>query len=240
MGGAGEISPLLSMEKNVCIVHFNTPELTRATIRSVWKHTPDAKITVFDNSDSIPFGHMDGVTVLDNTNGQLIDFNAMICEYPNRKRSDNNYGSAKHCRSVDYLMDLFEDGFLLLDSDVLVTNDVSCLFDWSVAWVGQSHVSGKHRINIDRLYPFCCFINSKLCKEFGIRYFDSNHMWQLAGDGIGGWYDTGAWFLHSARHLPHKRIKILDYIVHYGGGSFRKDKNITPKEWLHKYRKYYE
>lgn len=228
------------MEKNVCIVHFNTPELTRFTVLSLLKHTPDCKVTILDNSDSMPFVKMDGISVLDNTNGQLIDYERMISEHPGRANSYNDYGSAKHCRAVDYLLDLFDDGFLLLDSDVIVKRDVSPLFDSDVIWVGQPHISVKHRINIPRLYPFCCFINTRMCKKNGIRYFDGEHMWQLSDDVKGKWYDTGAWFLHATRKLPHRRINIFDYIVHYGGGSFRKNKKQTKNDWLRKYRMYYE
>lgn len=227
------------MEKNVCIVHFNTPELTRATIRSVLKHTPDCLVTIFDNSDSVPFGQMESVTVLDNTRGRLVDFGEMISEHPDRVDSDNGYGSAKHCRSVDYLMDRFDEGFLLLDSDVLVIRDVSSLFDETVSWAGQPHVSRKHPVNVPRLYPFCCFINTRMCRDNSVRYFDSRHMWQLSR-GRGRWFDTGAWFLEATKGLPHREIRIADYIVHYGGGSFRKDKKETPEKWLNKYRKYYE
>ena len=62
------------MERNVCTVNFNTPELTRAAILSLWKHTPGCQVTVFDNSDRLPFGTMDGVRVIDNTRGRVVDF----------------------------------------------------------------------------------------------------------------------------------------------------------------------
>lgn len=224
--------------KNVCIVHFNTPELTRATIRSLWKHTPDCNVTVFDNSDRIPFGTMDGVAVIDNTHGQVIDFDLMVSSFPYREVSDNGYGSAKHCRSVDYLLDLFKDGFLLLDSDVLVTRDVSSLFDDEVVWVGQPHTTRKHEVCVPRLYPFCCYINTRMCREHCIRYFDKNHMWQLSA-GVGRWYDTGAWFLEASQQLPTRSIKVKDYVLHYGGASFRNDKQESVCEWLRKNSKYY-
>ena len=40
---------------DVLIIHYNTPELTAAAIRSLWKHTPGARVTVFDNSDKRAF-----------------------------------------------------------------------------------------------------------------------------------------------------------------------------------------
>ena len=221
------------------IVHYNTPVLTDATIRSIWKHTPDAKITVFDNSDKYPLREIDGVTVIDNTKEQVLDFDEMIASFPNRKESGTGYGSAKHCYTVDYCMDLFKDGFVLLDSDVLVKKDLSDLFDESVCWVGQPHLSVKHAVGIVRLYPFCCFINTDLCAENNIRYFDRNHMWELSDPPIGCWYDTGAWFLEATKYLPHREIPVSEYVEHYGRGSWSKGK-ISPEVWLRKYSVYYE
>ena len=39
----------------VCIVHYNTQRLTECAIRSLWRHTPDARVVIFDNSDRAPF-----------------------------------------------------------------------------------------------------------------------------------------------------------------------------------------
>ena len=55
------------MEKNVCIVHYNTPVLTEAVIKSIRKRTPDVHITIFDNSDRYPFRKTDDVDIIDNT-----------------------------------------------------------------------------------------------------------------------------------------------------------------------------
>lgn len=226
------------MEKNVLIINFNTPELTEAAVRSVQKHTPDCKITVFDNSDKRPFIPMDGVSVIDNTHGQEIDFDKYIGSFPDRRRSDNNYGSAKHCKTVDYCFRYFEDGFVLLDSDVLVRKDITPLFDLSVMWVGQSHTSRKHPVNIRRLYPFCCFINTRMCEDNGVRYFEPDHVWQLSCDPTGTWYDTGAWFYHASRDFPHREIRICDYIVHLGSASFRKNVSEMSR-WLEENSRYY-
>lgn len=61
--------------KTVAVVHFNTPELTRAAILSIRKHGgADYRYVVFDNSDRRPFGKMDGVEVIDNTKGKYVNF----------------------------------------------------------------------------------------------------------------------------------------------------------------------
>ena len=227
------------MRKEVLIVHYNTSELTKAAVLSVWKHTPDARITVFDNSDRKKFVHMDGVNIIDNTEGAVLDFEKMIESFPNRKPSDNGYGSAKHCYTVDYCMDLFEDGFVLLDSDVLVKKDISCLFDENVMWVGEPHTTKKHPVKIPRIYPFCCFINTRKCRENGIRFFNPNYMWQLSDSEIGRWYDTGAWFYNATRGYPSRTILVNEYVVHFGGASFRKLTGNAPEEWLKKNLMYY-
>ena len=227
------------MEKNVCIIHYNTPELTRATIMSVLKHTPDCRIVLFDNSDRRPFVSIDGVRIIDNTKGLEIDFDKLIESFPGRRESDNNYGSAKHCYTVNYCFKFFDDGFLLLDPDVLVKNDLTPLFDDSVIWVGKPHKTKKHKVNIERLYPFCCYINTRICKDNGIHYFDNNHMWQLSGTDRGSWYDTGAWFLEATRQFDSRVIYLGDYITHYGSASFRKTDVNNWKEWLEMNKRYW-
>lgn len=41
-------------DMRVAIVHYNTPKLTAAAVRSLWKHTPGVRVTVLDNSDRLP------------------------------------------------------------------------------------------------------------------------------------------------------------------------------------------
>ena len=61
--------------------------MTTAAIRSLWKHHPDCRVVIFDNSDKEPFGHSEEplgtVAVIDNTRGQLIDFEKEL-ERPRR------------------------------------------------------------------------------------------------------------------------------------------------------------
>ena len=228
------------MEKNVCIVHFNTPELTRATIRSVWKHTPDCKVTVFDNSNSLPFGQMDGVAVIDNTKGQLLDFKEFLSHYPHREPSPNRWASAKHSKTIDFLFRFFPHGFVLLDSDILVKKDISDLFDDRCLFVGKIREGGGDRNNRNpRLLPFLCWINSGMCLDNGIRFFDGRRSWKLHRGGPDTWYDTGGSFLQDclASGLPVRNVDIDDYMVHFYGGSY---KNKDWRAWLDQYRELYE
>jgi len=228
------------MEKNVCIIHFNTPELTRATIRSVWKHTPDCRITVFDNSDSIPFGKMDGVLVLDNTRGQLLDFDKFLSRYPRRRPSKNGWASAKHAKTVDCLFSLFPDGFVLMDSDILVRKDITGLFDDRCLFVGKIKEGGCGINNCNsRLLPFLCWLNVKMCSDNDIHFFDGSRSWKLNYGGPGTWYDTGGSFLQDCIRsgLPVRYVDIDDYMIHFYGGSY---KNKDWRAWLDQHRELYE
>lgn len=210
------------MEKRVCIVNFNTPELVRAAILSLWKHTPDAKVTVFDNSTITPCFSMDGVDIIDNTRGGIIDFDEFLSRYPSRTKTYNEWGSAKHCYTVQYLFDLFPAGFVLLDSDVLVKKDISCFFKEDSICAGEVQIK-KDRPS--RLAPFICWINPSMAKQNGIKYFDENRNWKLFPKRT--LYDTGASFLEDCvkANAPKTDLLISEYIIHFNGGSWR------GKEW---------
>ena len=230
------------MEKNVCIVNFNTPELTRAAILSLWKNTPDAKVTVFDNSDKRPFVPMDNVSVINNTKGQVIDFDEFLDRFPDKlNTTNNNWGSAKHCYTIKKLWDYFPGGFVLMDSDVLVKKDISEFFDKTVAFSGQRYVD-KNRVysRNERLLPFICWINVPMCRRYGISYFDEIRNWKLiSSTNPDDWYDTGSSFLIDCmdKNLPYKDIDISDCIIHFGGGSH--SKYGTFHKWLSIYKDLY-
>jgi len=230
------------------IVHYNTPKLTQCAIRSLWKHTPGVHVTVFDNSDRLTFmlknavfvaGNAPLIDVIDNTQGQLIDFGAWLETFPDREPSPgNNYGSAKHCYSVEWLCDHLGEPFLLMDSDVLVRQDVSEFFRHpGCAWAGELGQNVRRRFGYDfrKVQPFLCWLNVPLLREHGIHYFNGEWMWNLTTKKPNHRYDTGAW-LHKAvteAGLPVHELPLRDYIVHLGHGSWR-DKG--PMQWLEEHR----
>ncbi len=219
---------------DVAIVHYNTPTLTEAAIRSLQKQAPGCRVTVWDNSDREPFTATDAapfLRVIDNTKGQLIDWEAFLAQYPEREMGDvskSNFGSAKHSKSVDMLFDLLPDGFLLMDSDVLVMTDVRPLVDRRMALVGGHQV--KHGIGL--LQPFLCWLNVPMLAEHGVRYFDGRHIWALTP---GCRWDTGAWVLHEVmtKGLPWKIADIWHVIVHLGHGSWLGSK---AQAWLERHK----
>ena len=236
------------MNKNVLIVNFNTQMLTDACIKSVNKFSPGCNIYVFDNSDKEPFVNtFDNVTVFDNTEGQIINFDEVLERHAERFESGarvNNFGSIKHCLSIEKCLTLIPDGFVLLDSDVLIKKDFSNLYDEKYIFVGGIERMSRFK---PRVAPFIVYINSKMCNEKGVHYFDENHMFGFNKDTLGDKYDTGCWFYEATEGHDKKIISYNSYIEHYRAGSWLKDarekhhyKRMDPDVWLNRYRKYWD
>ena len=224
--------------KNVAIVHYNTPEITEAAIKSVWKHTPDCNITVFDNSDRRPFGAMDGVSVIDNTKGQVVNFDEMLARYPNKIPTACNWGSEKHIASVEHLWNMFPEGFVLADSDILVKKDFSDFFDDTVAWVGGIEWEPRFWFQAIRLFPFLLWINTPMCNEKRIRFFHEGMVYKMSHNGA-PFYDTAGSFYYDCNNadLPGREVNLDDYILHFGAASCGKD---GWRQWLDVNRNLYE
>ena len=225
------------MQKNVAIVHYNTPELTTAAVLSLWKHTPDAAVTVFDNSDRRPFPPMEGVRLIDNTCGKVVDFQSLIDRYPDKIKTACNFGSEKHIASVDYMFDLFPEGFVLADSDVLFKRDISELFDASVAWYGSIEYEPRFWFQARRCLPFLLWINVPMCKAHGVRFFHDGYVYKLSHKGA-PYYDTGGSFYKECieARLPYIETNIFRFIEHLGGASCHPTKW---KEWLEQHKDLY-
>ena len=227
------------MKKNVAIVHYNTPELTEAVVLSLRKHTPDCSVTVFDNSNEKPFVQMDGVKVIDNTKGQIIDFDKWLASYPAKIPTACDWGSEKHIVSVEMLYNLISDGFVLLDSDALIKRDITPLFDASVAWVGEIERHPQFDFQAMRLYPFILWINVPMCKKAGIHFMREGRIYKVSHTGA-PYYDTAGSFFWDceAAGLHGREIVFSDYVVHLHAGSHhRSEAQIA--NWLHNNRDLY-
>lgn len=225
------------MKKNVVIIHYNTPKLTECLVKSINKFVSGAVIYILDNSDKLPFtAKFDNVTIFDNTKGQIIDFDKWLEGYPNRINSfarNNNYASAKHAYSVEKCMELVPDGFVLIDSDVLLKRDISDLYLEDCTYVAE--VLTQPDGIVKRVCPYLCFINSKLCKEYGVHFFEDDKMHGLFVTRVGDCFDTGAAFYYSASKFKNGTINTQEWCVHYGHGSWNKKGykyTKTPEEWL--------
>lgn len=221
------------MKKDVVIIHFNTPEVTAAAIRSLNKTTPGCKVLVFDNSDERPFVNtFENVTVIDNTKGQLIDFDKWLDGFPDKVKTPNSWASAKHCYSVQWFVNLRKNPFVLMDSDVLLKADITELWSPEHAYVGEVNWKVKRLGEVHpRLLPFLCYVNVRMMHQHGVSYFNPERMYALTDKVPGIGYDTGSWFVEDCqeKQLPFREVKLDDYAVHMKAGSWKKK---DADEWL--------
>ena len=237
-------------EKTIAIVHYNTPELTEAAIKSIRKHGgEDYKVVIFDNSDKRPFKkRMKGVKVLNNREGQIVDFAKELEKYPER---DENigccmgcyFGSDIHMMSVQKLWELLPDGFLLIDSDILVKKNLDWMFQEDECAVGYVHTSRGMRAK-PRLAPLLLWINVPMCVAGGAVFFDPNRAWALhKGSDKRNYWDTGAALLDDIKRLKPQchgvamsRGMLMDYMVHLGSGSWSKNDPTIHQRWLEEHK----
>ena len=236
-------------ERTVAIVHYNTPEITEATIMSLRKHGgEDYKVVLFDNSDERPFKRrIRGVKRIDNTRSQIIDFDKELAKYQDRDTTlgvngSCFFGSAKHMMTIEKLFELIPEGFLLMDSDVLLKKPVDFMFQSDRSAVGhiQTAATSRNPFGIERLMPILCYINVPLCKKIGLHYFDPERCFGLQPGGKknrNNWYDTGASFLEDMRKHPGgvlgRRVDIRPLVEHLKSGSWRHSLK-EQGEWLRK------
>ena len=199
---------------NICIIHYNTPEMTECLIKSINKYVKRSRIFIFDNSDKNVFSYrQSNIIYFDNTKGQFINFdNELVYNYIPLKTGTaylNNYISFKHCISVQKCIELINDNFILLDSDVLIKKDISDIADENAIFSG----SVEHKENsITRVLPFLLYINVNLCKQYNITFFNKNYMHGITSKE-GNKYDTGAYFYKEAKEYNHNIIDINNYLV---------------------------
>lgn len=219
------------------IIHFNTPELTACLCSSIRKLHKDANIIIFDNSTIRPFENIDVLcdVYIDNTKNQLINFDEEFKNYPivDSVYKLNKCGSARHCRTVQWLFDnLDTEEFVLLDSDVLLTRKLDFLEN---KFICSATYEVFPRMK-NRFLPFVTYFNLTKIKENKICYFDEKRMNGLSKQGDP--YDTGASFLEDIvnKKLPYKNINYKNYLVHFRNGSWS---NKSYKSWLIQNKQYW-
>lgn len=243
------------MKQTIAIINFNTPELTEACILSIRKHGGrNYRVVVFDNSDKRPFCvQMQGVEVIDNTCGQVINFEAMLAAFPDRDASIGcakgcDYGSTKHMMTVQKLWELLPDGFVLVESDILLKRDIEEFFDPTHSVYGYHQKAQPHNpFGIGRMLPMLCWMNVPLLTKYGAKYFDPKRTYGLLPGGRqnrNNWYDTGAVLLEdiikNRPNLVGRHIDIREFVEHFGSGSWKNNNLKTQAEWLKQHRNLWE
>jgi hypothetical protein len=223
--------------KKILIVNYNTRFATQCLIKSINKNVKDTYIYVFDNSDKEKFVNIfDNVEVFDNTNGDIINFTEIIKQYHPEytHKTDSIFASFEHCISIQKAIELIDDNFVLIDSDVLIKNDFSHMYQEDKITVGSKQIWG------DRICPVLQYINVKMCKEHNISYYNDYIIGlQEMKDKK---YDTGSYFTEEIinNNLPIGKINIFNYIIHYSGGSRNLEHEISLNDWCYKYKNLWE
>ena len=235
------------MKQHIAIIHFNTPELTVACIHSIRKHGCFWPITIFDNSNERPFTKkMAGVTILDNTKGQIVDFKAELDKFPDKNIQIGGYSaewpSTKHMLSVQKLWELLPDGFILVERypGKERTSAYCGMRIRSRGWSpGCRWPSGPSPV-ADALLSEC----ARAGGANGAKYFDPKRTFGLLADGKdrNNWYDTGgAVVLEDIVKTKPQLVALLythitHFYEHYRHGSWRANNVQAQKNWLEQNR----
>ena len=238
------------MRKTVAIIHYNTPELTMAAIGSLLKNGGGPfRVVVFDNSDQRPFEGATNVQVFDNTRGQIIDFDKELEKYPDRCRDIGcakgcEFGSAKHMMTVQKLWELLPQGFVLMESDILIKKNIDEFFDEGYSVYGYCQKAQPYNpFHIGRMLPMLCWMNVPMLTREGAKYFDPTRTCGLLPGGRqnrNNWYDTGAPLLEDILS-KRPRLKgyhrdIREFVEHFGSGSWQNNSLDTHKTWLERHK----
>lgn len=250
----------MNEKRTVAIIHFNTPELTEACILSLRKQGCDWPVVVFDNSQDISYPSGEGmpertvtsrpfkrrmkcVKVIDNTKGQIIDFDKALQAFPEKHEPHgavNHWGSDRHMMTVEKLFEILPDGFLLVESDILLRQNPDVL--WNEAYSFCGYVQRKQPGNDyhgQRILPMLCYLNVPKFRAEGVHYFDPDRSWMLhkGEDNPQNWYDTGASLLEDVlSHRPRLKglhVDIRPMVTHLGSASWKDGSNLKRQAmWL--------
>lgn len=240
----------------VVIIHYNTPELTCACIGSLlkngglFKNVADMKVVVFDNSDTRPMDTPPtNVIRLDNTQGKIIDFDKELEKYPERCAEIGcakgcEYGSAKHMMTVQKLWELIPNGFILMESDIMIKKSIAHMWNPEYSFVGYYQKAQPYNpFNIGRILPMLCYMNVPLLTKHGARYFDPERTYGLLPGGRqnrNNWYDTGAVMLEDILkkrpHLKGYHEDIRPLVEHYGAASWKNNDLDAQLAWIEQHK----
>ena len=210
------------------IVNYNTTDYIHLLVSSIHKFVKSFKydIWIFDNSDKeklVLDKSWKDVHIIDNTKGQLINYDKEVYKYCNKEKSEVFVGfiSVKHALAVQYGLNCpdISDDFILCDSDIVLKKDIDFIND-KFACIGRIRYDGR---NIPRLLPFLCYINKRTYRKYGLTYFDPTrfHGCILPDGSSRTGYDTGGCLFEDivCKGLEYRTVDIFEYCVHFGSGS---------------------
>lgn len=217
------------MKFSLLTANFNNKELTNSMIMSFRKQYGMCHAYVLDNSTEQKYETaLNDVTIIDNFNYKNTTevYEHAVTKYD---KLGGRY-SVLHSGTIEYAFNLIDDEYIVLcDNDVMFYPSIQKLlneFDENEYDVIAETGIAEWGWPTERLFPFFCLINLKKVKQYHIHFYTPDSI-------IPGEKDTGAFFLEelNKNNIKIKNIKLTDYIVHLGQGSWlNKDTNYFLKQ----------
>jgi hypothetical protein len=160
-----------------------------------------------------------------------------------------NRTNGEVCCAHSYLMDdVLKDGFILMDSDILLIRDIGYIWDEKFAAGGRIIWYKGRAPYHDRLQPYVCYLNVPVLREAGIKFYEPTRCWGLMPGGTqnsNNLYDTGASLLEDIVNSKPKvwcrnYQDLEDDYVHFANASYSHNILDHHKEWLESYKHLYE
>lgn len=225
----------------IATVNFMTPDYITILVKSLHKSNPwwDDEIIVYDNgpTKTTDPGHNDGFYAIHVPDSVYDDFKTMA------KVNDpgwRNYASAKHAKTIQYLIDnTHTEYLLLLDTDVVFTDNFECIFNTFTKY--EYVIGGFIREPPGykkRLAPWCSFINLGLYYKYGLTYYDPNRMLYINGNRVD---DTGSVIYEDCIKNKYPVLQFPvdnSFYMHFKGGSYTDKSKVN--QWIEKFRPYWE
>ena len=219
----------------IATVNFNTPEYIFALGHSLHKYNTwyVNDLLVFDNSltNKIPskrFTPNNNATMNVHHVPDVIytDINKLPeSKYP----AAGKYNSARHAKTIMYLMENIQTKYLLLvDSDIVFTTNFMPVYDYFIN--SGAVLQGYLRTTYHHpcIAPWACWFNLDVIRQNHLKFYDATRMLYI-NDIVD--YDTGASLYEDVHSLGLKCNYTKDntFYRHFKGGSVFKDKGL---QWL--------
>ncbi len=219
----------------IATVNFNTPEYIHALAHSIAKYNPGYRnaLYVVDNGTThrLPPGklNMKGLCLLDVHHVDTSIYNDINQWPPSKYPAAGSYNSARHAKTIDWLMSRIDTNYMLLvDSDVVIVQNIETIVNDFInshaTLMGYKRTTYKHPC----IAPWACLIDLRSVRMNNIKFYDESRM-LYAHDLVD--YDTGASFYEDIIQKGLHCIETADntYYRHFKGGSVFKAQGLA---WL--------
>lgn len=225
----------------IATVNFMTPRYIDILVKSLHKQNAwwNDDILVYDNgpTKTTTPGKNDGFFAFHVPDTLYDEFNNMpVIDDPGWR----NYASAKHAKTLQYIIDNTHTKYLmLLDTDIVFTDNFEPVFNMfsKYNFVVGGYI--KEPVGYSkRLAPWCSFINVAKLNELELKYYDSSKILYVNGNLTD---DTGASIYEECvnKNYPILRLPMDNsFYLHFKGGSYTDSKKVNA--WIEKLKPYWE